>query len=144
MRGLVPAADHRVWGLVILQVLISLAFGVTAPLTWSMFADVADYSEYTHGTASTGLIFSSSSMAQKFGGALGGFLLLALLGAFGYDKDLAAQAPQTLSAIKGMMSFIPAVGALLGILCLSFYPLTTGRMKEVQQALAARRGDPSR
>ena len=42
------------------------------------------------------------------------------------------------------MSFIPAVGALLGILCLSFYPLTTGRMKEVQQALAARRGDPSR
>ena len=78
-------------------------------------------------------------MAQKFGGALGGFLLLALLGAFGYDKDLATQAPQTLAAIKGMMSFIPAVGALLGILCLCFYPLTTARMKEVQQALAARR-----
>ena len=134
-----PPTTAGVWGLVVLQVLISLAFGVTAPLTWSMFADVADYSEYTHGTASTGLIFSSSSMAQKFGGALGGFLLLALLGAFGYDKDLAAQAPQTLSAIKAMMSFIPAVGALLGILCLSFYPLTTARMKDVQQALAARR-----
>ena len=38
------------------------------------------------------------------------------------------------------MSFIPAIGAILGILCLSFYPLTTSRMKDVQQALAARRG----
>ncbi|MBQ4299684.1 MAG: MFS transporter, partial [Bacteroidales bacterium] len=63
----------------------------------------------------------------------------ALLGAFGYDKDLAAQAPQTLSAIKGMMSFIPAVGALLGILCLSFYPLTSARMREIQAALKAHR-----
>ena len=133
------ATTGGIWGLVILQVLISLAFGVTAPLTWSMFADVADYSEYTHGDNSTGLIFSSSSMAQKFGGAIGGFLLLLLLGVFGYDKDLVVQAPETLSAIKALMSLIPAAGALLGIVCLCFYPLTTARMKEIQGSLKARR-----
>lgn len=128
-----------VWVLTGLQILVSLAFGISAPLTWSMFADVADYSELKNGGASTGLIFSSSSMAQKFGGALGGFLLLALLGAFGYDKGLDIQAPQTLGAIKAMMSFIPAIGAALGIVFLSFYPLTTARMKDIQAQLAQKR-----
>ena len=130
-----------VWVLIALQILVSLAFGISAPLTWSMFADVADYSELKNGGASTGLIFSSSSMAQKFGGALGGFLLLALLGAFGYDKGLDVQAPQTLGAIKAMMSFIPAIGAALGIVFLSFYPLTTARMKDIQAQLAEKRNN---
>ncbi len=128
-----------VWVLLALQIIVSLSFGVSAPLTWSMFADVADYSELKHGGASTGLIFSSSSMAQKFGGALGGFLLLALLGVFGYDKGLDVQAPQTLGAIKAMMSFIPALGALIGIVFLCFYPLSTAKMKVIQAQLAEQR-----
>lgn len=135
----VPASSAGIWWLIDLQVLVSLAFGLAAPLTWSMFADVADYSELRHGNNSTGLIFSSSSMAQKFGGAIGGFILLALLGAFGYDKDLAVQAPRTLGAIKAMMSFVPALGAALSIVFLSFYPLTTGKMKEIQAELEERR-----
>ena len=134
-----PATPAGVWGLLAMQILISLSFGLAAPLTWSMFADVADYSELKHGSNSTGLIFSSSSMAQKFGGAIGGFLLLALLGAFGYDKDLAVQAPQTLSAIKALMSFVPAIGAAIGIAFLSFYPLTSARMKDIQAQLKAKR-----
>ena len=137
----IPAASTSgIWWLIVLQVLISIAFGAAAPLTWSMFADVADYSELGHGTNSTGLIFSSSSMAQKFGGAIGGFLLLALLGVFGYDKDMAVQAPMTLSAIKALMSYVPALGALLSILFLSFYPLTTRKMQEIQESLRLRRG----
>ena len=135
----VPATTAGVWMLLVLQILISLAFGVAAPLTWSMFADVADYSELKHGANSTGLIFSSSSMAQKFGGAIGGFLLLALLGAFGYNKDLAVQAPQTLSAIKAMLSFIPAIGAAIAIVFLWFYPLTSAKMKEIQAELKVKR-----
>lgn len=137
------ATTAGIWMLVALQVLISLSIGISAPLTWSMFADVADYSELKHGANSTGLIFSSSSMAQKFGGALGGFLLLFLLQVFGYDKDLAAQAPTTLQAIKALMSFIPAVGALAAIFILSFYPLTTPRMKQIQAELEKQRSEGS-
>lgn len=139
---LVPVGSAAgIWWLVALQILVSLAIGVAAPLTWSMFADVADYSELKNGANSTGLIFSSSSMAQKFGGAIGGFLLLALLGAFGYDKDLATQAPRTLGAIKAMMSYVPAIGAVLSIIFLSFYPLTTGKMNDIQAELKIKRGE---
>ena len=137
----IPAGTAGVWWLIVLQVLVSLAIGLSAPLTWSMFADVADYSELKHGNNSTGLIFSSSSMAQKFGGAIGGFLLLALLGVFGYDKDLAIQAPRTLGAIKAMMSYVPALGAVLSIIFLSFYPLTTAKMKDIQADLKVKRGE---
>ncbi|MBQ5528012.1 MAG: MFS transporter, partial [Bacteroidales bacterium] len=107
-----PETPAGFWGLLVLQVLICIAFGVQSPLLWSMFADVADYSEEKNGSSSTGLIFSSSSMAQKFGGALGAFLLMQILAIFAYDKDAAVQAPQTLAAIRGLMSYIPAIGAL--------------------------------
>ena len=125
--------------LVVLQVLICLAAGVGSPLIWSMFADVADWSELRFGNNSTGLIFSSSSMAQKLGGAFGGFLLLIILGASGYDSSLPAQAHGMLLSIKALMSIVPAAGALLGALCLIFYPLNSEKMGEVQKMLSDKR-----
>jgi len=115
-----PSGPSAVGALIICQILICVGIGVSAPLIWSMMADVAEWSERKNGNASTGLIFSSSSMAQKFGGALGGFLLLQVLAWFSYDKDALVQAPETLSAIRALMSWIPAIGALMGAFCLSF------------------------
>ena len=39
-------------------------------------------------------------MAQKFGGAIGGFILLQVLAFAAYNKDVVVQAPETLAAIK--------------------------------------------
>lgn len=136
-----PETTGGFWALIALQLLICIAIGLNSPMLWSMFADVADYSELKNGTASTGLIFSSSSMAQKFGGALGAFLLMQVLALVGYDKDLAAQAPRTLNAIKALMSWIPAIGSVLGMVCISLYPLTTARMKKIQNELEIKRND---
>jgi len=136
-----PNTPGGFWALIVLQTLICIAIGVNSPMLWSMFADVADYSEWKNGSSSTGLIFSSSSMAQKFGGAFGAFLLMFILGKFGYDKDLATQAPQTLSAIKALMSWVPSIGAILGIFCLGAYPLTTKKIDEIQGELAVRRSE---
>nr|WP_221935044.1 MFS transporter [Catenovulum sediminis] len=58
--------------ILMLQVVISACAGIIFPLLWSMYADIADYSEYTTGRRTTGLIFSSSSFAQKMGWTLGG------------------------------------------------------------------------
>ena len=134
-----PENETGFWLLIAIQVLICVAIGINSPLLWSMFADVADYSELEHGSASTGLIFSSSSMAQKFGGAFGAFLLMQVLSSAGYSKDLLVQSQDTLQAIKGLMSYIPAIGALLGLVCMSFYPLTPSTMKDIQSELERRR-----
>ena len=132
------------WTLMGLQVLISVAAGVTLPLLWSMFADIADYSEYKNASASTGLIFSSSSMAQKFGGAFGSALILWVLAAFGYDtSENVVQAQSAITGLKAMMSWIPAAGAFLAAIVVAFYPLTTSKMKEISAVLAERRAGKS-
>jgi GPH family glycoside/pentoside/hexuronide:cation symporter len=136
-----PATTGGYWTMLVFQVLISTFTGVVSPLVWSMYADVADYSEYKDGTASTGLIFSSASMAQKFGGAFGGAAVMWMLAGFGYDTT--AGAIQTETAINGLrilMSWIPAAVAALAILVVWFYPLTKKKMAAVQVELAAKRG----
>jgi glycoside/pentoside/hexuronide:cation symporter, GPH family len=45
-------------------------------LLWAMYADTADYAEWKKGRRATGLIFSASTMSQKFGWAFGAFLAL--------------------------------------------------------------------
>ncbi len=101
-----------------------------------MFADVADYSEYKNGSASTGLIFSSSSMAQKFGAAFGSAIVLWVLMAFGYDNAKGAvQTPEAIATIKALISWIPAIGSAMGIFVIALYPLTDKRMKEIRAEL---------
>lgn len=139
-----PATAGGYWAMLAFQLIISVFTGVISPLVWSMYADVADYSELKDGTASTGLIFSSASMAQKFGGAFGGSAVMWLLAAFGYNTI--AGAVQTETAILGLrilMSWVPALVAALSILVVWFYPLTKKKMSAVQAELATIRSAES-
>lgn len=137
-----PDTPAGMWTLMVLQVLICIAIGINSPLLWTMFADVADYSELKNGNASTGLIFSSSSMAQKFGAAFGSAIVLWVLMAFGYDNAKGAvQTPEALSTIKALISWIPAIGSATGILIMSMYPLTEKKMSEIREKLKVVRGE---
>ena len=136
----VPNTPLGWWLILILQVLISLCTGIISPLIWSMYADVADYAELKDGTASTGLIFSSGSMAQKFGGAFAGWAVMALLSLFGYNTaEDAIQTPEALGGLCYLMSFIPAAIAVLSMLVVFIYPLNHNRMEEINAQLKSRR-----
>ena len=124
--------------MLLLQVVISVFTGIVSPLVWSMYADVADYSTAENGTASTALIFSSGSMAQKFGGAIAGSAVLLLFDAFGLVPNAASQPDSAILGMKLTMSYIPAAIALLEIVILFFYPLTTMRMKEINVKLQSK------
>lgn len=135
-----PETPAGMWALLVSQILICIAIGINSPLLWSMFADVADYSELKNGSASTGLIFSSSSMAQKFGAAFGSAIVLWVLMAFGYDNAKGAvQTPEALSTIKALISWIPAIGSAAGIAIMLGYPLTDKKMSDIRQELSKKR-----
>ncbi|MBO4944043.1 MAG: MFS transporter [Muribaculaceae bacterium] len=125
--------------MLLFQIVISVLTGIMSPLVWSMYADVADYSEHRFHSVSTGLIFSSSSMAQKFGGAIGGAAVLWLLGAFGYVADATAQPESAILCLWWLMSFIPAGVSLLAIVVLKFYPLTTKEVARINAELKRQR-----
>lgn len=138
----VPYTPAGFWMMLVLQVIISVFTGIMSPLVWSMYADVSDYAELKFHTASTGLIFSSASMAQKFGGAIGGAAVLWLLSGFGYITDAslleagAVQPAAALSVLRWLMSFIPAAVALFAIVIVWFYPLTSARVEDINSDLS--------
>jgi len=124
--------------LFLLNILIGISAGIVLPLIWSMYADIADYSEWKNGRRATGLIFSSSSMSQKFGWTLGGAITGWMLSGFGFEPNI-VQTEQTLFGIKFIMSIAAGIGALLASVFLYFYSLDEKSMNQIESELAVMR-----
>lgn len=129
--------EDLIW-MFVFQALISVCAGSIFPLLWSMYADCADYSELKTGNRATGLIFSSSSMSQKFGWAIGTAVTGWLLGFFGFQAN-AVQSEEAISGIKMFLSFLPAIGTILSVVFISMYPLTENKMKDITTELEHKR-----
>jgi GPH family glycoside/pentoside/hexuronide:cation symporter len=126
----------------VFQVLISVCAGSIFPLLWSMYADCADYSEYKTGNRATGLVFSASSMTQKFGWAIGTAVTGWLLAYFGFRPNM-AQSEHTIMGLRMFLSIIPAIGTVLSLAFILFYPLSEKRMAGITATLQARRAAAS-
>lgn len=129
----VPMDPAYIWLMVALVILTSVGVGFYSPLLWSMYADVADYATEKNGTSSTGLIFSSGTMAQKFGSAISGSLVAILLGIAGFISGSDPATGETIititdqEAVKEMIwllfSIIPAFIVLIMMFLLHKYPI---------------------
>ena len=116
------------------NILIGISAGIVLPLMWSMYADIADYSEWKNKRRATGLIFSSSTMSQKFGWTLGGALNGWLLSAYGFQANV-EQTPNALEGIRLMLTVFAGLGALLGVVFMYFYPLSEEYMGNIRGEL---------
>ena len=128
-----PMDANYIWLLVGVSMLTSVGAGLYSPLLWSMYADVADYATEKNGTSSTGLIFSSGTMAQKLGGAISGSLIALLLGIAGLVSSTDMTTGETIVTITdvesvktmvwALFSLFPAViAAIMGLLAWA-YPI---------------------
>jgi GPH family glycoside/pentoside/hexuronide:cation symporter len=124
--------------ILVFQCLISICAGCIFPLLWSMYADTADYSEWKKGRRATGLIFSSSSMSQKFGWTIGGATTGWLLGYYGFHAN-AIQSDATQTGIRWMLSILPAIGAVLSVVFISVYPLSEQKLERITEELNRKR-----
>ena len=116
----------------------ALAYAPTIPLIWAMFADVADYGEWTSGRRTTGVVFATILFALKAGLSLGGAIAGWLLSGYGYVANV-EQTPQALLGIRLTMSVYPAVFLLIVVGSLLFYQITKALNIQIQDDLAARR-----
>ena len=113
----------------LINILIGISSAIVFPLIWAMYGDVSDYSELKTGHRATGLIFSSSSMSQKLGWTIGGAISGWILAAFGFVAN-EAQTPESIMGIRLMISIFAAIGVLISVAIMYFYPLTEKYMKE--------------
>jgi GPH family glycoside/pentoside/hexuronide:cation symporter len=129
----IPMDPAWIWVMILNVIVTSIGIGFYSPLLWSMYADVADYATQKNGTSSTGLIFSSGTMAQKFGSAISGALVAMLLGIAGFISSTDPVTGETVITITNMesvqtmiwslFSLFPAAIALLILLLLKLYPI---------------------
>src|SRR5512145_3095431 len=112
--------------------------GPVSPLIWALYADTADYSEWKTGRRATGLIFSAGTFAQKMGWTVGGSLAAYLLAFYGFEANV-AQSEASLLGIRLLVSWIPAVAAMLAIGAMAFYSISEKLQTQISADLVARR-----
>lgn len=121
-----------------LQILGSMTGGPLSVLLWAMYADTADYGEWKRGRRTTGLVFSASTMSQKFGWAIGAYVALSLMAQVGFEPNQ-AQSQESMHGLLLLFSVIPALFGILAMVLAFFYPLTDKRVEEMTAELIARR-----
>ena len=129
----IPMDPAYIWVMVVISIITSIGAGLYSPLIWSMYADVSDYATEKYGTSSTGLIFSSGTMAQKFGGAISGSLIALLLGMAGLISSTDPVTGETIVTITdaesvktmvwSLFSLFPAIDAVIMGLLAYMFPL---------------------
>jgi Na+/melibiose symporter-like transporter len=130
-----------VTGIFLLQIGHGLTYGVTVPILWAMIADVADYSEWKNNRRATAIIFSAMIFGLKVGLSIGGALVAGLLSYYGYAKDLAIQAPETLSGIRMLISIFCSIPFLIGCGLLFFYEIDKKMETQIESDLLASRDE---
>jgi Na+/melibiose symporter-like transporter len=122
-----------------LTAFISMVYAPTIPLTWAIFADVADYSEWTTGRRFTGMVFATIGFALKTGLALGSASFLWIMqGFFHYDTKL----PSAAQAVAGYRFNSGISVAVLFAICtflLTAYQLNKHTTLQMANELAERR-----
>jgi GPH family glycoside/pentoside/hexuronide:cation symporter len=120
------------------NIALSIPNAALFPLIWSMYADTADYGEWKDRRRATGLVFSAATFAQKMGWAVGGSVAGYILGAIGFVAN-AQQGTNTLSALRHMMSTIPAGVALVVVGLAALYKLNGRFEKQITEELKIRK-----
>lgn len=132
---LVP--KDAIWVIFTLNILISLALGPKSPLTWSMYADAADYNEWKTGRRATAMTFAAATFAQKLGSAGGSFAMLTVLAYLGYKANH-AQSGASLDGINFLQTVAPAIFAGIAVVVVLFYTLSNKKLERIQRDLVER------
>ena len=129
----------NVVGMLALTVLIAVCYAPTIPLVWAIFADVADYSEWTVGRRFTGMVFATIGFALKSGLALGSASFLWMMeGLFNYDTRLPS-APQAIAGYRFTSGIVVGLLFALCTVLLAAYKLNKEMTLKMADELAQRR-----
>ncbi len=108
-------------------------------LFFAMLGDAADYSEFKNGRRATGLVYSAGSFSTKLGGGVAGAIIGFVLAAYHYNGQNAVAIQGAIPGIIMLMSWIPAIIAMIGAALMTIYPLNQNKMDEITTELAQRR-----
>jgi GPH family glycoside/pentoside/hexuronide:cation symporter len=130
--------------LYLLAILAGCGVSVAYLIPWSMIPDVIDLDELNTGKRREGIFYGFMVLLQKFGLALGLFLVGIALETSGFMKTIPGELPPTqpesaLWAIRLVVAPLPALVLLIGMVLAYFYPITREYHQEIRLQLQARK-----
>jgi Na+/melibiose symporter-like transporter len=134
--------NSSVMAVFITQCVHGFLYGITIPLLWAMIADVADYSEWKNSRRATAIVFSAMIFGLKVGLSIGGALSAWLLSIFGYVADASIQTNSATTGIKLLISIIPGLLFIAGVLLLLAYPINKQMELKIERELKERNNQP--
>jgi Na+/melibiose symporter-like transporter len=132
------AAPGQIWLMFALTMLGAVAYGPTIPVIWSIYADVADFSEWKTGRNAMSTVFATICFALKTGLGLGSFLVLDLLSRHGYVEGQ-TQSAEALHGIRMVASVYPTILFFICTALLAAYGINKRKTLQIAADLAERR-----
>jgi GPH family glycoside/pentoside/hexuronide:cation symporter len=126
-------------GIFTIGIISEFGAAIFPTLFFAMLGDAADYSEFKNGRRATGLVYSAGSFATKFGGGIAGAIIGLILAAFHYNGQDEVSIQGAVPGIIMLMSWIPAIVALITAGVMALYPLNQKKMDEITIELNSRR-----
>lgn len=131
-----------------MAILAGCGVSVAYLIPWSMVPDVIDLDELQTGKRREGIFYGFMVLLQKFGLALGLFLVGIALDAAGFIKNtpgqpIPTQPESALWAIRLVVAPLPAIVLVVGIVLAYFYPITRQYHREIQAQLSAKNNQQS-
>ncbi len=108
----------------------------------TLMADVTDVDELRSGSRREGMFGAVNGMVLKMATPIGAIITGLVVVISGFDVDLGAhQEDGVFTNIRLLITFLPLLPLLLGLLLLYKYPLNKKRMEEIKATLAKRHAE---
>jgi len=138
--GLFLLQPNQISLMYLLAVMAGIGVSVAYLIPWSMVPDVIELDELKTGQRREGIFYGFMVLLQKFGLALGLFLVGIALEAAGFIKSIAGQPLPTqpdsaLLAIRIAIGPLPAIILIGGLILAYFYPITPELHAEIRLKL---------
>ncbi|WP_044180317.1 MFS transporter [Phytobacter massiliensis] len=100
-------------------------------LTWMMVTDCADEIQWRTRKNAAGIASSTLTFSNKFGSAIGAFILGYTLNAINYAPGATSQSAETISGLVFLMIITPIIGKVIALLSMYFYPLSNSYHQQI-------------
>jgi GPH family glycoside/pentoside/hexuronide:cation symporter len=137
--SLVFCGAQNLTAIFIIGIISEFGAAIFPTLFFAMLGDAADYSEFKNGRRATGLVYSAGSFATKFGGGIAGAIIGFVLAAFNYNGQDTVAIQGAVPGIIMLMSWIPAIIAMIAAGVMTLYPLNQKKMDAITIELNNRR-----
>jgi len=128
-----PSTGYLIW----LGIILSMSFGGYGVFNSNFLYLCTDEDEINQGTRREGMFLGTNALFVKPAQSIGPILATVIFSVFGFTQNATIQSTTAILGIKILFLLVPAIGTLIGLLFMYFYPLYGENLNNLEIKLQA-------